>query len=112
VAAFLAPQVDGWVTRALDDRTNDELDDQLERAIDFLARLRSDDRRSLIAGAGGAFVAKPHHDELVDGWSFTVGDPVRGPDLRDGGDGLGQEHPGEAAALELSGTAAGDRPER
>lgn len=82
VMAFLAPQLEGWVSRALDERTPEELDALIDQAIDFLGRLRSDER-----------------------------DPLRGSHLRDRGVGHGQIDPGAAAAAIGGGAPAGDRSE-
>ena len=107
--AFLGPQVEGWVDRFLAERSAADLDAWLDQSLDFLGRLRSDDADELLVGPGGARRAERGGTGAV-GELWRAGDPVRGSDLRDGGDGDGEEHAGEAVVALLSGAASGDRP--
>jgi hypothetical protein len=113
-AAFVVPQVEGYVDRHLA-RPAHELDAELAKAIDFLARLRSDDAGPLIAGAGGAFdftVTGRQPSELGLELVGVVRTPVRAPGVLDGGDPDGQVDAGEGAVPLGGGAPAGDRPGR
>lgn len=111
VGAFLGPQLEGWVDRFLEERTADDCDEWLEQAIDFLGRVRSDGRAAILVDGDTRRVKRVTGHEDREHFTVWLGDPVRGPDLRDGADGLGEEHPGETVAALVGGAAPGDRPD-
>lgn len=116
-AAFIVPQVEGYVDRHLA-RPTDELDAELANAIDYLGRLRSDDASPLITGAGGAFTLvvtdrRPVSDEYPGGLLELVGivgAPVRASGVPDGSDPDREVDAGAGALPLSSGPAASDRP--
>lgn len=92
------------VASLIDSIDPDTADAGFAVVIDFLGRLRSDGAPDLVTGRHGAYVLDPRGDALVGGavaesdeWRQVAAlpvvadwlDQVRGPDLRDGGDGLG-----------------------
>jgi hypothetical protein len=87
------------------ERDPDELDRWIEHTIDRLAELRSDGARILVVAADGAFVVDP------DTLEFRIVDRVSTPGVRDGSDGLGEEHGSTPGVGVGSGATAGDRPE-
>lgn len=116
--AVLTPLVEAYVDSQLARRA-DDLDAELERAIDFLSRLRSDDASELLVGSAGA-----HYLERTETFTgsddlgpwhraeFFVGDPVQRPHPGDGEERVGEVHPGPGTVPVNSGTKAGDRPGR
>jgi hypothetical protein len=76
--AMMTPLVEAWVDDFVN-RPPEVLDAELAALIDFICRLRSDDARAIVAHPSGATWLDPAAYELV-----PVGDPLRGPDLRDG----------------------------
>jgi hypothetical protein len=85
---MMTPLVEAWVDEYIA-RPADVLDTELAGIIDFIGRLRSDDARPVLAGPDGARLLDASVYELA-----AAGDPLRGPDLRDGEDGNGEVGPG------------------
>lgn len=98
-AQLVIPQAEEWLDRELTTRSAGELDELLARVIDRLGSLRSDDAAALFVDADGARYG-----------GDPLGDPVRGPDLRGGGDGDREVGVGAGAVPVGGGASAGDRP--
>jgi hypothetical protein len=84
------------------DQSPAELDDLLARCINRLVQLRSDGTADILGSTefGAGFVTWGDGDGTVAQW-----DPVSGPNIRDGGHGIGEVGTGETA---VSGDTAVD----
>lgn len=108
--AFLRPQVEGFVDEYLN-RPTEELDAGIDRALAFLARLRSDHRAPIVVDATGTawyvrtVTVRNDAGTLLE---LELGDCVSPPRVSDGPDAIGQEHGGPVDLPERGSAPAGD----
>ena len=103
-AAMMTPLVEAWIDDYVG-RPAEVLDAELAGIIDFVGRLRSDDARAVVALPDGARWLDPAAYELV-----PAGDRLRGPDLRDRQDAVGEVAAGPDGVPLGGGASADHRP--